>query len=401
MIRAQGWRPIDRRGLGMAFLSPGFEYDVFVSYSHGDPDAVGDSPLKHWTSEFVRALHTTIRSIEPELQALDIWFDARIDPTKHLTDELRQKVRSSAILMVVMSPPYLASAWCNEELKWFHEQVLDRKRDQGRVFVVHALPTIKAKWPGFLQDDFGNTMIGFPFHEPQTGMPFGWGEEDIIRSGRKFNQQLWTLQAALAKRLRELQGSARRGAAPAPFVAPAAVLPAADAPPAHAAVVAMAPPTPAPAGAQRVYLHARPQPEYANLRNKVRGDLEQEGLKPLPVNPPAPAGKTLGDWSKEEQRRFEDAKRCAALALVRADDDEAFYDELYKIGVDERELIEARLGKPLPCAVLDGSGKQLEFDCPAYDISRFDLDQEDWRSEFRAWFKSRTQSPALPGGPKE
>jgi hypothetical protein len=354
----------------MAFLSPGFEYDVFVSYSHGDPDGLGDSPLKHWTSEFIRALRLTIRSIEPELRALDIWFDAHIDPTKHLTDELRQKVKSSAILMVIMSPPYLASSWCTDELKWFHEQILDRKREQGRVFVIHALQTNKSKWPSFLQDDAGNTMIGFPFFDPQSGMPFGWGEEDITRSGRKFNQPLWTLQNALARRLRELQGLAE------------ARLPAPD-------------PKPRPPGAsRRIYLHARPKPEYASLRDKVCGDLVEEGLTPLPDSSATAAGPALNDWVKDGKLRFEDARRCAALALVRADDDVAFIRELYEIGVDERELIvEANKGRALPCAVLDGSGKALDFNCPAYDISRFDLAQQNWRGEFKAWFKAQTQAP--------
>jgi hypothetical protein len=351
----------------MAFLKPQFMFDGFVSYSHGDPDGDGDSPLQHWTSEFVRVLRKTIRSIEPELQDIEIWFDAHIDPTKHLTEELRHKVQSAAVLMVVMSPAYLYSTWCTEELKWFQEQISSRRRDEGRIFVVHALPTNRAKWPAFLQDDLGNALVGFQFYEPQTGMPFGWGFEDISKSGKEFNQRLWTLQNALVKRLRELQEAAPK--------------------PERPIIV--------PGRRQRVYLHARPEPEYVGLRDKVRRDLEQDGLHPVPSVPSAPPGPVLHDWVREGKRRFEDAKRCEALALVRADDDENFIQDLYQIAVDEREQIEeARKGMKLPCAVLDGSGKSLDFDCSGYDISHFDLADGDWRHHFKSWFNAQTQAAA-------
>jgi hypothetical protein len=40
----------------MAYLSPHFDYDVFVSYSHGDPRGAGESPLKTWSHALIEAL---------------------------------------------------------------------------------------------------------------------------------------------------------------------------------------------------------------------------------------------------------------------------------------------------------------------------------------------------------
>src|SRR4051794_32873629 len=40
----------------MAFLSPHFDPDVFLSYSHGDPHGRGQSPLKDWTHKLVQRL---------------------------------------------------------------------------------------------------------------------------------------------------------------------------------------------------------------------------------------------------------------------------------------------------------------------------------------------------------
>ena len=77
----------------MAYLEPHFDPDVFVSYSHGDPRGVGDSPLKTWTHALLRKLESQILSLDTEYDELHVWMDEQIDPTAHLTDELRDQSR--------------------------------------------------------------------------------------------------------------------------------------------------------------------------------------------------------------------------------------------------------------------------------------------------------------------
>ena len=72
----------------MAYLAPHFEYDVFVSYSHGDPNNAGASPLKRWTNDFIRELKAEVQSVDTEFDDLHLWFDEQIDPTAALTQEL-------------------------------------------------------------------------------------------------------------------------------------------------------------------------------------------------------------------------------------------------------------------------------------------------------------------------
>jgi hypothetical protein len=187
----------------MAFLWPYFEHDVFVSYSHGAREGETDAPLKDWTLRLIRRLERDTRAVDTEFDDLAIWCDEQIDPTIHLTDELRNKVSRSGILIIVMSERYLASTWCKQELNWFRQQVQDRARDQGRVFVVRALPTKESNWPDFLRDEGGHGLGGFRFHDSRDEMPYGWrgsGEnsEDYVRP-------LWRLRRALISRLRELR----------------------------------------------------------------------------------------------------------------------------------------------------------------------------------------------------
>jgi hypothetical protein len=352
----------------MAFLRPYFEYDAFVSYSHGVGAGQTDAPLKDWTLELIRTLETDIRAIETEFDDLHIWRDEQIDPTIHLTDELRGKVNSSGILMIVMSPRYLASAWCQDELDWFRQQVQDRERDVGRVFVVRASPSKETAWPDFLRDTRGHALPGFQFYDKQDEMPYRWRGADTNRDA--YTKELWRLKTALVQRLRQLRANAERRAK---AEAPAAVAPA--------------------AGPRRIYLHARP--EYAAVSDEVKRVLSQEGIAPLSAA--ADPGRDIADWTRESRARIETAKRCDALALIRGDGDERFIGDLLEIGVDERERIQAARGAPLPCAVLDRSGQTLPIDVSGYGIERFDLGRDDWRGQFHLWLdQAREQSAAAP-----
>jgi hypothetical protein len=342
----------------MAFLLPHFDYDVFVSYSHGVVSAGADAPLKEWTLELIRRLETDIKAVDTEFDNLHIWRDELIDPTIHLTDELRGKVSRSGVLLIVMSPRYLASSWCQDELDWFRQQVRDRSRDQGRVFVVRALPTDESRWPDFLRDERGHALVGFRLYDSRDSMPYGW--RGSREHSEAYVRQLWLLQAALAKRLRELRANSERRAALA--VADTALR--SD-------------------GPRRIYLHARA--EHAPVRDEVKKILAEDGIAPL--TPVADPGPDIADWTRESRARIETAKRCDALALVRADTDDRFIGDLLEIGVDERERIQAARGSPLPCAVLDRSGQSLPIDVSPFGIERFDLASTDWRGKFRSWLE--------------
>jgi hypothetical protein len=352
----------------MAFLRPYFEYDAFVSYSHG-VRAGDDAPLRDWTLELIRRLETDVRLVDAEFDDLHIWRDEQIDPTIHLTDELRGKVSHSGILMIVMSPRYLSSAWCKDELDWFKQQIENRARDQGRVFVIRALPTLETSWPDFLRDTRGHALPGFQFHDNlDSSMPYGWRGAGTNRDG--YVRELGRLQTAIIKRLRELRTNAARrdnGASPA-----------------SAAAIA---------GPRRICLYARP--EYAEASDEVKRVLSQDGIPA--VNLVADPGRGIADFARESRARIESLKRCDALALLRGDADEHFVDDLFEIGVDERERIEDARGTRLPCAVLDRSGLALPVDLAGFGIERFDLGRDDWRGNFRFWLnQARPQSAATP-----
>ena len=355
----------------MTYLAPHFDPDVFVSYAHGDPRHVGESPLKIWTIALVRRLESQILSLDTEYDALHIWMDEQIDPTAQLTEELRSKAAGSGILIIVMSKRYLASSWCRDELEWFRKQIQNRAGEPGRVFVIRAQPTDQAAWPDFLRDERGYAMPGFSFHDPETGLPWGW--PDLAETDRDFVKEMCRLQTALTKRLRELRDRAEKRSQTEAAAKPAIV---------------------PQSGVHRIYLHAPADCEPARI--EIGRVLTQDGLVPLTARVSAEGG--LASWQHESGARMETAKRCEALALLRPQDPDRFVGDLIDIGVDERARIADARGAPLPCAVLDNTGATMPIDVAPFGIEHFDVSRENWRGEFRGWLDAarpkRTEASA-------
>src|SRR5262245_23147349 len=161
----------------MTFLR-NYSYDVFVSYAHG-PESHGrysggrHNLLSEWTHRFVDDL---IAQIEFNLsQAADgeekphveFFMDPDLEGSGSLTENLKKRVGTSALLLVVMSPGYLRSNWCTDEIQWFASGISEETpelRAFGRVFVARILPTDHTTWPGGLKDEFGRATWGHWFH---------------------------------------------------------------------------------------------------------------------------------------------------------------------------------------------------------------------------------------------
>lgn len=354
----------------MSYLKPHFDPDVFVSYSHGDPQGRA-APLRDWTRSLIDRLSEGLHALEPEFASLDIWMDRQIDPTAQLTDDLRIRASRCAALMVVMSKHYLQSSWCKDELAWFQAQDQDRTVGSGRVFVLRAQKTDESVWPEFLRDSRGHAMTGFAFHDPESGEPLGF---QLEKPGDEFFKELARVRNWLSRRLHEMRDRAEKDA--------------------EQQAKAQAS-TPAPAGStKRVYVHAPPDVEA--LRVEIDAALGNVGGI-VPVAPTVPAGNTLAEWQNEAKKlREEAAKHCQALTLVRVTDGRRFAGDLFDIGVDERErIVAARGGAPMPCAVFDKTGEAPPFDLARFHIDRFDLNETNWPGQFGAWLDAKLAATPL------
>lgn len=85
-------------------------YDVFISYARADN--------RQGRSKWVEALHELLA---PKISSLlrrdaNIWIDWKIEDGTDVPPELVSAVSDSRLLLVILSPRYLGSPWCELEL---------------------------------------------------------------------------------------------------------------------------------------------------------------------------------------------------------------------------------------------------------------------------------------------
>lgn len=130
-------------------LVPGFEYDVFVSYTHVDDAQVEES--EGWISRLVRLLKPKLRQRLANSDDLKIFLDNSEVTASFQLDQLLEAARGSALFLAVGSPNYVARDNTLVELRAFLGQV----KDPSRLFLIEYLPLRKEEsYPALLRDNF-------------------------------------------------------------------------------------------------------------------------------------------------------------------------------------------------------------------------------------------------------
>jgi TIR domain len=121
----------------MAYVT-GYSNDIFVSYSHVDNERI--EPTDHgWVDALMNALKIDIGEQLGRKDAFDVWRDVQSLQGNHqISEHVSQQARTSAVFLAVLSPGYLTSTYCLQELQAF----LDRGDHDAanRLFVVHKHP---------------------------------------------------------------------------------------------------------------------------------------------------------------------------------------------------------------------------------------------------------------------
>jgi len=319
----------------MAYVGSPFEHDLFISYSHGD-DGKGRGILRPWSQAFARELENELRFDFRLTRSLNVFFDAGerpgegIDPMDGLHPQLQAHAGSSGLLVVLMSPHYLASRWCERERSWW----LDGQHALGlptqeRIAIVRMAPT-EPPWPAEFCDAQGEPLVGFQFHERVgTCRPLGWTElPDAF--GKDFRAALVELAGHLALKLdalkvrtaalQRIQDEARRLQA-------------------H--------------GGQAIYLHGRDDNRTTWERTALA--LSDEGFAVFPGEPDPPVSEPEARLKLNEQR-VDTLGNCDALLLLGTADGRALDLDLMEVGRHNRQSARARSHRLLPCGVLDTVG---------------------------------------------
>jgi hypothetical protein len=115
-------------------ITPGCEYDLFVSYAHAD-DIAADG-RGGWIPQFVQQLEAALRQRVARADTLTIFVDSRATGANYHLPELLTSVKKSALFLAVGSPSYADHDWTRQELHAFVEQ----GPDLSRLFLIECLP---------------------------------------------------------------------------------------------------------------------------------------------------------------------------------------------------------------------------------------------------------------------
>ena len=197
----------------MAYLSPEYKHDIFFSYPHADADHSGASDLKAWSQRFADDLRNSLISSKKH-EGLSFFLDQggrggeRLDEATTPSRAL-DEAANAAVLIALMSPWYLASAWCKAEREaWIKGIGGDAGRiaqQFDRAFVMRVQDTGDDLWPSEFTDAQKNENLGFWLYVRALGeaaMPFGWIGDDEDKG--KYRRMLLQVRQALLIRLGQL-----------------------------------------------------------------------------------------------------------------------------------------------------------------------------------------------------
>jgi len=356
----------------MSYVGDPYEHDIFMSYSHGDVDGNGDSKLRNWSQAFARELESELKALPGIGRDIRLFLDQHhrpdqgLDPTEPLSDQLREDIRLSAVLGILMSPHYLDSDWCQREREWwFQAQSALNMSAEGRKTIARIWPTEK-QWPPELCDSEGEPDIGFTFYDKSRKeirpQPFEWPEPETNSKG-DFRDALLDMVGRLRLNLdeikdrvdlqRQLKTEAGRLSAPA---------------------------------GQVVYLHGRAS--QSELWEKTNEALTQQGLVVFPSDPD-PVGGNPASMLELRNTRVEIMGGCDALLLLGTKDQRATEADLVVVGRQDRHAARATSNRHLPCALLDNadtdSGARHKIAARGLQIDWIDATGTTWPVDVRDW----------------
>lgn len=151
----------------MSFL-PGFECDIFISYSHVDNRALTEGQ-KGWIDSFHQALEVRLSQVlgsDPQF-----FRDPKLAGNDYFESVLTGTLQRTAILVSIVSPRYVESEWCIREFKLFTDVAKStgglRVGDKSRIFKVMKFPVEDNPHPEL------DGLLGYEFFtwDPDSGIP--------------------------------------------------------------------------------------------------------------------------------------------------------------------------------------------------------------------------------------
>jgi hypothetical protein len=183
----------------MAYL-PGFDNDVFISYTHKDNLGPGAVPDAGWVTRF----HLDLRQRLTELLGVPacIWRDKKLRGSDDFSEEIFAQLKGSAVFIPVLSPGYLRSTWCQNELEEFQKAALQSGGFEiGKV--LRAVRVVKTPLAEGQHRDIFSRCLGYEFFVPPDSSYFDALDPD----GKDYEQRLSRLAQDITHILKTIESA--------------------------------------------------------------------------------------------------------------------------------------------------------------------------------------------------
>jgi hypothetical protein len=175
----------------------GYDYDIFISYSHADNTPLLGKP--GWVESFHQGLEDWLVKLRG-FRALTLWRDDRLLGNTAFDDAIENRIKSSALFLVLNSRNYVQSEYCRKELDIFHRYHSGRPGglffgEESRILNILLNNIPHADW---LPQLAGTS--GFPMHSSQEEGKWG---DFTFPSDDKFNKQLGKIVDAIESVLKK------------------------------------------------------------------------------------------------------------------------------------------------------------------------------------------------------
>jgi len=102
----------------MAYTT-GYEYDIFISYSHVDNKTPDKS--EGWIDKFHKKLNVQLGQCVGEANVVKIWRDLELKGNEEFDSVISDRIKTSALFVTILSTGYFKSKYCQDELQCFHD----------------------------------------------------------------------------------------------------------------------------------------------------------------------------------------------------------------------------------------------------------------------------------------
>ena len=185
----------------MAFI-PGYTYDIFISYAHVDNIAFpgqGDG----WIKQFYENLNLLLARRCGRLGMINFWWDSKkLDGSVVFDNSIEEGIKRSAIMICLNSQGYIASDYCQQEMKTFYKKAQNEKPglnvgNRSRIINVLLNNIPFEQWPTELAG-----TSGFHFHDAKENEDLGDPFETLAP---KFKERMQDLRDAVWTLLNDFQ----------------------------------------------------------------------------------------------------------------------------------------------------------------------------------------------------